>query len=70
MHGGFRLYSQYSMLSDGGGGLVRVRATIQEETAGLQEYIKKISPTDDLLGECLRQLRPSWRSNQGVQKDR
>ena len=35
------------------------RAAIQEETAGLQEYIKMMAPTDDLLRECLRQLKPS-----------
>ena len=28
-----------------------IRATIQEETAGLQEYIKKMAPTNDLLTE-------------------
>ena len=31
--------------------LVIIRATIQEETADLQENIKKMDPTDDLLRE-------------------
>ena len=35
-----------------------VGATIQEETAGLEEYIRKMAPSDDLLGECLRQQKP------------
>ena len=36
-----------------------IRATIQEETVGLQLYIKKMAPTDVLLCECLRQLKHS-----------
>ena len=35
------------------------RTTFQEKTAGLQEYIKKMAPSDDLLSECLWQLKPS-----------
>lgn len=35
-----------------------IRDIIQEETAGIQEYIKKMAPTDDLRSECLRQLKP------------
>ena len=35
-----------------------VRTTIQEEAAGLQEYINKMAPADDLLSECLTQLKP------------
>ena len=45
--------------SEEGRGQVSVKVTIREETAGLQEYIKKMTPTDDLLSECLRQLKPS-----------
>ena len=44
-----------------------VRATIQEETADLQEYIKKMTSTDDLLGEHLRKLKPSMgEESQGI----
>ena len=35
-----------------------VGATVQEETANFQEYIKKIAPPDVLLSESLRQLKP------------
>ncbi len=35
-----------------------VRATIQDETTNIQEYIRKMAPSDDLLSECLRQEKP------------
>lgn len=35
------------------------RETIQEVTAGLQEWIKKMVLTHHLISECLRQLKPS-----------
>ncbi|TWW64337.1 Tetraspanin-9 [Takifugu flavidus] len=31
----------------------------EEETTSLQEYIKKMAPTDQLLSKCLRQQKPS-----------
>ena len=34
--------------------LVIIRATIQDETTKIQEYIRKIAPNDDLLSELLR----------------
>ena len=43
----------------GGRGLVSVKATIQDETTRIQEYIRKMAPNDDLLSECLRQQKPS-----------
>ena len=32
-----------------------VKATIQDETQNIQEYISKMAPKDKLLRECLRQ---------------
>ena len=49
----------YTKLRDGVQGAVSVRATIQEVTTKTQEYIRKMSPNDDLLSECLRQQKPS-----------
>ena len=43
-----------------------IRATIQEETTGLQEYIKKMAPTDVLLSEHLRKLKPSMEEPEGL----
>jgi len=37
---------------------VSVTATIQDETTKNQEYIRKKTPNDELLNECLRQLKP------------
>ncbi len=34
------------------------RATVQDETTKVQEYIRKMAPNDDLLSECLRQQKP------------
>ena len=63
IHGRFHPRSStlrmYLKQEKGSWGLVSVRATIQEETASLQEYTKKMAPTDDLLSERLRQLKPS-----------
>ena len=62
MQGGFlfksRILRLYTKRREKGGGM-SIRATIQEETAGLQEYIKKMAPSDDLQSECLRQQKPS-----------
>ncbi|XP_051931065.1 uncharacterized protein LOC127607055 [Hippocampus zosterae] len=59
MHGGFHPKSStlrlYASRKDGGRGLVSVRATVQDETSKLHEYIKEKAPTDDVLRECLRQ---------------
>ena len=35
-----------------------IRATIQGVTAGLEEYVRKMDPSDDLLSECFRQQKP------------
>ena len=63
MHGGIHPKSSILRLKtkqrEGGRGLVSIRATIQEEPASLQEFIKKMAPTDDLRSECLRQLKPN-----------
>ncbi|TWW77705.1 hypothetical protein D4764_12G0010950 [Takifugu flavidus] len=63
MHGGFHPKSSvlrlYTKRKEGGRGLVSVRTTVQEETTSLQEYIKKMAPTDPLLSECLRQQKPT-----------
>jgi len=44
---------------EGGRGLVSFRATIQDETTKIQEYIRKNS--GELLSECLRLLKPGKR---------
>uniref|UniRef100_A0A672JIY3 Myeloid-specific peroxidase n=1 Tax=Salarias fasciatus TaxID=181472 RepID=A0A672JIY3_SALFA len=63
MHGEFHPKSSilrlYTKRKEGGRGLVSVRATIQEETKSLHEYTEKMSPSDDLLSECLRHQKPS-----------
>ena len=63
MHGGFHPkfvnLGLYAPRREGGRGLVSIGATIQEETAGLQEYISKMVPTDDLQSKRLKQLKPS-----------
>lgn len=41
--------------NEGGRGLVSVKATIQGETASLQEYNQKMAPNDSLPSEGLRQ---------------
>ncbi|XP_051920732.1 uncharacterized protein LOC127600296 isoform X1 [Hippocampus zosterae] len=59
MHGGFHPKSStlrlYASRKEGGRGLVSVRATVQDETSKLHEYIMEKAPTDDVLRECLRQ---------------
>ena len=65
VYGGFHPKSSilrlYAKQRWGGQGLVSVRASIQEETAGLQEYTKKMAPTDDLLSEEVKEMYlPSW----------
>ena len=50
MHGGF-----HSKSNEGDLGLVSVRATVQNETIKIQEYIRKKVPKDKLLSEYLRQ---------------
>ena len=35
-----------------------IRATVQDETSKIQEYIRKMAPKDELLSECLRQQKP------------
>ena len=61
------LASYGCMLSEGreAEDLLSVRDTIQEEKAGLRQYIKKMAPTDDQLCECLRQLKPSMEEEPG-----
>lgn len=62
---------------EGGQGLVNIRASILKETAGLQEYIKKMPPSDELPRECFWQQKPSneeepeglsWKDRQGTSK--
>ena len=48
----------YSKRKDDGQGLVSIRPTIQDETTKVQEYIRKMAPSDELLSECLRLLKP------------
>ncbi|KAF7652027.1 hypothetical protein LDENG_00102410 [Lucifuga dentata] len=61
MHRGFHPMSStlrlYAQRKEGGKGLVSVRATIQEETRSIQEDIKKMTPQDKPLSECLRQQK-------------
>ena len=45
-----------------------VRATIQDETTKHQEYIRMITPNDDLLSECLRQQKPSEKEEEARDK--
>ena len=50
-----------------------VRAAIQDETTKIKEYIRKMAPSDELLNDCLRLLKPmrgeqeeeelSWKDN-------
>ena len=35
-----------------------IRATIQDETTKIQEYIRNLAPSDELLNQCLRHLAP------------
>ncbi|XP_051929435.1 uncharacterized protein LOC127605701 [Hippocampus zosterae] len=53
MHGGFHPKSStlrlYASRKEGGRGLVSVRATVQDETSKLHEYIKEKAPMDDVL---------------------
>ena len=62
MHGGFHPKSStlrlYTKRNKGGQGLVSVRATVQDETTKIQEYIRKMAPKDELLSEYLRQQKP------------
>ncbi|XP_051930603.1 uncharacterized protein LOC127606352 [Hippocampus zosterae] len=44
----------YAIRKEGGRGLASVRATVQDETSKLHEYIKEKAPTDDVLIEGLR----------------
>jgi len=58
MYGGFHPKSStlilYTERKDGGPGLMSARATIQEETTNVQEYIRNMTPSDKLLNECVR----------------
>lgn len=47
----------YTKQKEGGQGLVSVRATIQDETAKIQEYIRKMASSDDVLSGYLRQQK-------------
>uniref|UniRef100_A0A7N8XHF5 Reverse transcriptase domain-containing protein n=1 Tax=Mastacembelus armatus TaxID=205130 RepID=A0A7N8XHF5_9TELE len=62
MHGGLHPKSSilrlYAKRKEGGRGLVSVRATIQDETAKIHEYIRKMAPSDGILSEYLRQQKP------------
>uniref|UniRef100_A0A3Q3AXH7 Phospholipid phosphatase related 4a n=1 Tax=Kryptolebias marmoratus TaxID=37003 RepID=A0A3Q3AXH7_KRYMA len=49
----------YTKRKEGGRGLVSIRATTQDETTKILEYIRKKAPNDDLLSECLRQQKPN-----------
>ena len=40
-----------------------VRAAIQDEPINIQEYIRKMAPTDELLNEWLRLLKPRERED-------
>ncbi|KAI3356768.1 hypothetical protein L3Q82_003449 [Scortum barcoo] len=53
MHGGF-----YTKRKKGDQGLVSVRASLQDETTKITEYIRKMVPSDELLSEYLRQQKP------------
>ena len=49
---------------EGGRGLITVRAIIQDDsrlfkTTKIQEHIRKMAPTGDMLSKCLRQQKPS-----------
>lgn len=44
--------------TEGGQGLVRVKATIQDETTRIQGYIRRMASSNELLSECLRQQQP------------
>ena len=61
MHGEFHPKSStlrlYTKRKEGGRGVVRVRATIQDETTKIQEYIRKMVPSDELLSECFKLLK-------------
>ncbi|KAF7647540.1 hypothetical protein LDENG_00171040 [Lucifuga dentata] len=61
MHGGFHPKSStlrlYAQRKEGGRGLVSIRATIQDETRSIQEYIRKMAPQDKPLNEYLRQQK-------------
>ncbi len=35
-----------------------IRAIVQDETTKIQECISKMTPSDNLLSECLRQEKP------------
>ena len=58
MHGGLHHKSStvklYKKWKDRDQGLLSVRATIQDRTTKIHEYIKEIAPNDDLLSEGLR----------------
>ena len=62
MYGGFHPKSStlrlYTKRNEGGRGLVSIRATVQDETTKIQEYIRKMAPKDELLSEYLRQQKP------------
>jgi len=62
MHGGFHPKSSplrlYTKRKERGCGLLSIRATIWNETTEIQEYIRKMAPSDKLLSECLGQLKP------------
>ena len=45
----------YPSRKEGGRGLVSVQATVLDEPQDIQEYIRKMAPKDELLGERLRQ---------------
>ena len=38
---------------------MNIRATFQNETTKIQEYIKRTASNDNLLSECLMQQKPS-----------
>ena len=61
MHEEFYLKSStlslYTKQTEGGQGVVIIRAKIKKE-AKTQEYIKKMAPNDDLLIEYLRDRNP------------
>lgn len=56
--------------SGGGRGLVSIRATIQDETFKLQEYVRKMVPMDVVVsgGETIAWDVPNLQQNQNLEQ--
>lgn len=48
----------YTKQKEGGRGLVSVRASFQDETDEISEYLRMMAPRDEVLSECLRLQKP------------